>query len=126
MMISAVPAVAAIVGTNPSGISDQLDPNSPLPAWAYKVIHDTSDRTLKGNVNAFRRWEVNCYGSTSADAIRLASAIDTVLDGFFGTLPDPDSTFVTISNRVGSMSFFDDSQRTWRRMLEYEIWYHPL
>jgi hypothetical protein len=69
------------------------------------------------------RLQIDCYGDTAANAMALARAISQVLDGYQGTLADPDSTFVSAVVPDGGMDFFDDARRSYRRMLEYEILY---
>jgi hypothetical protein len=46
-----------------------------------------------------------------------------VLNGFSGVLPDPDSTFVSSCFTSDEMDFFDEASRTYRRMIEYEIFF---
>ena len=48
--------------------------------------------------------------------------IDAVLNGYAGTLADPDHTVVQGILRTNRRDFFDDERRTYRRMLEYEVW----
>jgi hypothetical protein len=71
------------------------------------------------------RFEVNCYGATAAAKLTLARAVNTVLQGFQGFLPDPDETRVYCCMRSDIMDFpYDSSARNFRRMLEFEISYN--
>jgi hypothetical protein len=97
-------------------------PKDKIPGWTYLVVSDPSDYTLQGAVElSGMRLQVDCYGSTAAQAITLAKAIDRLLSGYQGTLPD--GTVVQGCFRTNRLSFFDDNARNYRRMLEYEIWY---
>jgi hypothetical protein len=96
------------------------------PSWTWRTISSTFDTGLlftKGLI--MRRWQIDVYGSAAAmgaDCIALAAAIDNVLNGFSGTLSDPDSTWVNVIDPSDLEDFpLDPASRTYRRMLEYEI-----
>ncbi len=103
----------------------QLPKNQPLPSWTYRGISQTPNTTLRSSTGLRqRRIQIDCYGSRlgdGSDAIELAASIDAVLNGYQGTLPDPDSTYVSSCFQSDVIDFFDDSLRTYRRMLEYEL-----
>jgi hypothetical protein len=104
------------------GYLAQLPVDAKLPSWTYQVVSDPSDYTLQNAVElGYMRMQVDCYGDTAAQSIILAKAIDRVLSGYLGTLPD--GTIVQGCFRTNRIDFFDDSARNYRRMLEYEIWY---
>jgi hypothetical protein len=104
------------------GYYGQLPKDAQLPNWTYLDVSNPSDYTLQGAVElSGLRMQVDCYGQTAARAITLAKAIDRVLSGYVGTLPD--GTVVQGCFRTNRLSFFDDNARNYRRMLEYEIWY---
>jgi hypothetical protein len=69
--------------------------------------------------------QIDCYGSTAAQAITLAKAIDAVLNGYRGTLPDADATVVQGCFRLNLIDPdpWDASQEC-RRILEYELWFY--
>jgi len=70
------------------------------------------------------RLQIDCYGNTGDQVIRLASAIDGVLQGFSGDLTDTDLTWINSCLSSDMQDFpIDPDARTFRRMLEYEIWY---
>ncbi len=109
------------------GFMGTLPKDQALPSWTYKVISDTSSISLKGrNKLTGQRWQVDVYGSDPASCISLASAVDAVLDTANGTLADVDATVLQLCVRCGKEDFFDDVNRTYRRMLEYELWFAQL
>jgi hypothetical protein len=113
--------VSAIAATG--GFNAQLPPDFVLPTWTYAVVSDPTDYLLSGpETLAPRRIQVDCYGSTAADAISLAKAIDLVASGYRGTLTDPDATVVQGCFHTNTLDFFDTGSRSFRRMLEYLIW----
>jgi hypothetical protein len=71
-----------------------------------------------------RRLQVDVYGAKGVDVLPLANAINNVLSGYSGTLPDPDETQVRSILRSNIIDFFDDLSRTYRRMLEYMVTYY--
>jgi hypothetical protein len=116
---SAVTAIAPVGGFN-----TQLPPNKPLPSWTFQLVSSPSDLTLQGPVSlTYARYQFDCYGENSAQTILLSNAINQVLDGFIGTLPDPDATIVQVMRRTNKIPFFDSDARNFRIMLEYELQY---
>src|SRR5579862_967177 len=92
------------------------------PAWTYRSVSQASNTTLTTSRGlAMRRLQIDCYAAAAADVIALADDIDKVLNGFQGTLPDPDATVVSSCFSSDVIDFFDDAPRSFRRMLEYEI-----
>jgi hypothetical protein len=88
-------------------------------------VSDVPVYSLDGpNPLAMRRLQIDSFGTVAADAIRLAAAIDGVLSGYAGALSDPDHMVVQGCFRSNLIDFFDDASRTYRRMLEYELWFH--
>lgn len=114
--------VALVNTAAAGGYFAQLPKDAQLPAWTYLVVSDPSDYTLQATVElSAMRMQIDCYGQTGAQAITLAKAIDAVLSGYLGTLPD--GTLVQGCFRTNRIDFFDDAARNFRRMLEYQIWY---
>lgn len=109
----------------PGGFAGQFSQNQPVPAYYYRVISDKPDTGLlfvKGLI--MRRFQFDCFGAQAVDAQVLANAVDAVLHGFHGVLPDPDSTPVSSIIRTDRMGpEFSDSARNFWIMLEYQIWY---
>ncbi len=115
--------VQAIAATG--GFLAEVEKGTTLPSWSYRIVSDDPELTLTtvgGLVR--RRIEISSYGNSGADAISLAKAINTVLHGYSGTLADADHTKVDSCHRSDVMDFFDSAARTWRRMLEFEIWFY--
>jgi hypothetical protein len=102
------------------GYLAQLPPNSALPSWTQQTISEPVDYLLGGpDALGMRRVQIDCFGNAPADAVELASAIDKVLSGYAGTLPD--GTRVQGCFRDNKMDFFDSEARSYRRMLDYMI-----
>jgi|SRR5581483_9986258 len=120
-LVQSNPAVAAIATMG--GFVGQLPENFTLPSWTQRSAGDYSEYGLQGERGLNRRrLQIDCYGSP-AEAVSLAEAIDAVLSGYKGTLPDDDSTLVYGCFQSDVMDFFDSGARTLRRMLEYRIWF---
>jgi len=107
----AQPTVTAIIG-------DRLQPNPPpeqvdsttYPCVAYTVPSDVpQERALDGSYGGLQmRIVFDCFGLRFLDAANLARAVNAVLDGFIGTLPDGtvcSPIEATLSSR------FDDGSR---------------
>ena len=107
------------------GFAVQLPKDQVLPSWTHIAVTEKPNYTFKGPVTLRpRRLQIDCYGYVFADCILLGNAIDAVLSGFSGTLSDPDSTFVQGCFRTNQIDFpLDATSRTFRRMLEYELWF---
>ena len=121
MLVQGTPAVKAIAATG--GFLAELPKDQALPSWSYTTVADSADYVLAGPVD-LGSWnvQIDCYAATREQAVLLAAAIDAVLNGYAGTLADPDQTVVQGIFRINKRDFFDDARRTYRRMLEYEIW----
>ena len=118
---------AVIAAASTGGFYLELPKDYILPSWTYRVVSDNGPYCLRGEHGfVTRRLQIDCYGNIGAEAIRLARAIDKVLGGYRGTLPDPDATIVFGCFRSDLIDFFDDPGRTPRRMLEYEIQFHEV
>jgi uncharacterized protein DUF3168 len=115
---SAVKAIATA-----GGFLAELPKDQALPSWSYTTVADSADYVLAGPVD-LGSWnvQIDCYAATRERAVLLAAAIDAVLNGYAGTLADPDRTGVQGIFRINKQDFFDDARRTYRRMLEYELW----
>lgn len=119
--------VSAIASTG--GFFAQLPKGQALPSWTYTNVAGPIDYTLTGSCRlGYRRIQIDCYGNTAADAISLAAAIDAVLNGYSGTVSTTSSPITTLAVikacfRVSLHDFFDPDSRTYRRMLEYELWF---
>jgi hypothetical protein len=113
------------------GYYEVLPKGAGLPNWTYRTISDIPNTTLQSAKGlAMRRLQIDVYGGGGAtqanlgsDAIDLASSIDNILNGYAGILPDTGATFVSSCFRSDIDDFYDSVNRSWRRMLEYEIQY---
>ena len=121
LLVQGNAAVQAIAATG--GFLAELPKDQPLPSWSYTSVADSADYALAGPVD-LGSWnvQVDCYANTREQAVLLAAAIDGVLNGYAGTLADPDHTVVQGIFRINKRDFFDDARRTYRRMLEYQVW----
>jgi hypothetical protein len=122
LLVQGNAAVSAIAATGGYALG-QLPKGTALPSWTHQVIADKADYVLTGEPSlSDGRWQIDCYGNTAAEAVQLAAAVDAVLSGYRGALPDADQTVVQGVFRTNKIDFFDDVARTYRRMLEYQIW----
>jgi hypothetical protein len=97
---------------------------APLPTWSYRSISDIPYTGLLSVKGLHRmHWQIDCYGAGAASAIALATAIDNVISGYSGNLPDVEQTYVSSIIPMDSTDFFDEVRRTYRRVLEYDIHY---
>lgn len=123
-----VQANADVTAISPiGGFLGELPKGQALPSWSYTFVSDVPLYTLTGkDPLTMRRLQIDCYGNAAAEAITLAYAIDKVLSGYKGTLPDPDSTVVQGCFRSNLIDFVDGDSRTFRRLLEYSVWFNDL
>ena len=122
LLLGSDPTVTSIAAVG--GFFAQLPKDQALPSWSYLGVSDKAHYTFAGLVlTSSRRLQIDCYGYTAADVILLAGAIDRILSGFKGTLTDPDETVVQGAFRTQQIDFYDEASRTFRRMLEYEVWF---
>jgi hypothetical protein len=111
------------IATAGGGFCASYPPNFQLPTWTYLIVSDVAEYTLMGQSGTgSRRFQIDCYGNTAAEAITLATAINAVLGGYRGTLSDSDNTIIQGCFHINTLDFFDTSLRNFRRSLEYEIW----
>lgn len=124
MLIQA--GIATAWPTVPGGFAGTLPENQAPPAYTYRVISDRANLTLL-SFSGFgqARFEFNCFGVKASDALLLANAVDKVLNGYTGTLSDPDSTMVdSIFRQDREGPDYSDSARNFYVMLEYLVSYY--
>jgi len=121
-LVQADPAVSALCPVG--GFLSELPQTATLPSWVYSTISLSRTYPLT-NVEqlTMRRIQIDVIAATSASAITLANAIDAVLSGYRGTLPDPDSTVVQGIFTDSMSDFFDPTARNFRRSIDYIVWY---
>jgi len=127
--------IAQLVQTDPTVASQcvfggfwlALPKGTPLPSWSFTVVSEVTDYTLAGRTDLTpRRLQIDVYALDGAEALNLARAIDNVLSGYHGVLPDAQATVVQGAFRENEIDFFDDVSRTYRRMIEFFIHYNNL
>lgn len=127
MLVQNTPAVANIATQGGGYLAELPKDQMSLgpPSWTYIVVSNPSLNTLTTFTGfASMRLQIDCYGNAGADVILLAAAINKVLNGFRGTLPDSDSTYVDSCFQNDMQDFpLDEYARTFRRMLEFEIFF---
>src|SRR5258708_32764523 len=103
------------------GFLAELPKDQGLPSWSYTTVADSADYVLAGPVD-LGSWnvQIDCYGATREQAVLLAAAIDAVLNGYAGTLADPDQTVVQGIFRINKRDCFADARPTAPRMFEYQ------
>jgi hypothetical protein len=126
-IVQLIQADSAVSGLCPNGAGflAQLPINQQLPSWSYTFVSDVPTYVFEGrDALTMRRLQIDCYASNGADAINLAHAIDAVLSAYHGTLPDSDRTIVSGCMRSNLIDFFDLESRSYRRLLEYKLWFY--
>ena len=126
MLVQADPTVLGLCPVG--GFYAVLPKGQALPCWSYIVVSEVSDYTLEGRADLTpRRLQLDLYGNGGADVMNLGRAIDNVLSGYAGTLPDPQATIVQACFRSNEIDFpYDPDSRTFRRLLEYDLWFNNL
>jgi hypothetical protein len=126
-LVQLVNADATVAGitTNGGFGFDELAKDTVLPSWAFRFSGGKSYPTLLGARGfRWRRLEIHCMANDADTVILLSTAINAVLEGFSGNLPD--GTMIDcIYNENSPIDFFDASTRTYRRVHEYEVYFIP-
>ncbi len=122
-LVQGTPAVAAIAATG--GYLQVLPKDLKLPSWTHQMITEEAAYTFLNVVDLRRRRvQIDCYADDPDDCVALANAIDAVLSGYHGTLTDADSTVVQGIFQSTAIDFFDAASRSFRRALEYDVWFN--
>jgi hypothetical protein len=117
--------VQAFCAPSGGGFFGSLPKDQPLPSWSYSIISTVPSYTLGGrNPLTMVRWQVDLYAADPDSVVRFGAAFDKVFNGYSGLLPDTDVTVLQGAFLTDSMDYFDDLARTYRRMLEYEIYFN--
>ena len=129
-LIQGTPAVNSIapVGGFMAQLPKDLITAGGPPSWTYAFGGGNTEHTLLGLLGPRQcHLLIECYGAPDqggADAVSLSEAINGVLDGFSGPLPDPSpptSGILSCLLEEEPKDYFDDAGRTYRRMFEYLI-----
>lgn len=126
-MLNADPGVSSITTTGGFGF-DELAKNMCLPSWAFRFAGGRSFVTLQSAQGLrWRRLEIHCMAGDADTTMQLAIAINVVLEGFSGLLPDdqPGTMVDSIFTSNTPVDFFDAGTRTYRRVLEYQVTFIP-
>lgn len=119
-LVNANSAVQAICAAG--GYATELPKSPTYPNWTHTTISRVVNYTFDGpNRLQMRRVQIDCFGTNAADCINLATALENVLSGYVGTLPD--GTYVQGCFLDTSNDFFDDTSRSYRRATDYLFWY---
>ncbi len=125
-LVQGTAAVAAIA-TAGGGFLGQL-PKGQLdlgPTWTMSIVTDPSDYSLTGPVDLGNTTiQIDVFAQTPAVCLQLARVINSVLSGYQGALTDSDAVYVNGCFQTDKKDFFDDASRTYRRMLEYQIFHN--
>jgi hypothetical protein len=111
--------IAALVGTRISWVV--LPENSTLPALTFQNVGSISSPTFETRGMQRMRVQFDCWGATYLDAITLRKAVETLLDGFQGTLSD--GTYLQNVVSLQQVDFFDHDVRVFRAMIEFRLYY---
>lgn len=133
-LINANSSVQSALNGVPGGWPfNELQMNSALPSWAWRfvgglplAIHFLGTKGLK-----WTRFEVHSMGFDGDSTVLLSNAIDNVVNGFSGYLPDSNPSFPgTLVDLIiplnSPMDFFDPPPRSMRRVTEYKVTFNPL
>ena len=122
MLLQANPAVASIAPVAGFGFGE-LPKGLALPTWIFTMVSDKENYTLAGRAGLSScTIQIDALANSPEEAIRLGDAIDSILSGYRGTLPDPDATGIDSCFRTNRDDHFDDAPRGYRCMLEYQVW----
>jgi len=103
------------------GHAATLPKDAILPNWCYTVISHDPQVTIDVNPLQIMVIQIESYGETQADANALATAIESLLSPYRGTLTDPASTYVTMITITGKLDYQNPESRQHCRMVQYEI-----
>lgn len=125
LLVQGTPAVAAIA-TSGGGFISAIPKDIKEPSWTQTIISDPADFTLQGDCGLHdMRLQISCFAEDSDDVVALAAAIDTVLNGYRGTLADTDLTVVQGIFRLNRIDLpLNSSDRSYGRVLDYRIRYN--
>ena len=122
-LVQSNPAVAAIAQNG--GFLQMLPKDFPLPSWTQQLIVENTYYSLTSVTGVRkRRIQIDCYAVDADGVVALADAIDLVLSGYHGTLSDLDNTVVQGVFQNNAIDFFDAASRTYRRVLDYDVWFN--
>ena len=127
LLLEADPTVASLAATRDFLV--QLPEGTVTPAWTYMIVSQKPLYTMDRKRTRVINIQIDCYaneedcgGGARDAALSLGYAIDAVLSGYRGTLPDSDSTHVDTCFQTDMETPAEDPlSRSFRMMLEYEL-----
>ena len=87
---------------------------SALPAIDFAFVGGSVQGTFDGRGLAKMRVEVNCWGDTYADAVKLRSAVIQALDGYTGC--------GFTCRMIAPHDLFDHDLEQYRAIVEFYLW----
>jgi hypothetical protein len=93
--------------------------NPTFPYVTYQPVTAGSDYTLEGKEDRRKRIQFDCWALASLDNLNVLTALRNVLTAFVGTLND--GTRVLFTTRENEMANFDNDQKSYRSVCEYEF-----
>jgi hypothetical protein len=120
-------ATVASLSPNGGGFYVQLPKGQSLPSWTWQLVSNQSETGLQGEHSlGMDRIQVDVYGdpnSNGVDCLTLAEAIDRSISGVGSlSLTAGEVTYLCCVIQSNTQDFFDSASRSFRRMLEYEVW----
>ena len=113
LVLLAQPDLAALIGERLYPVT--LPQGATLPAMTYQVISGATEGDSQSGAGIpRRRYQFDCWGATYSDAVAVALALLTAVNG---------------TSRIGQASFLDnevdsyepETQR-WRRIVDVMVW----
>ena len=116
-LLSSAAAVSTLVSTRIYPVFVPQD--SPLPCLSYQVVSGSSDYSVDGTAEIWKRIQFDAWGAQYADVKNIQNAVHAVLDGYNGVLPD--GTLVWGAFRGLELDEFEADARIYRSMTEYSF-----
>jgi hypothetical protein len=117
-LLSTNAGVSALVGTRIYPV--QGPPDAPTyPYITYQPVTGGSEYALNSAEARRKRIQFDCWAASALANLQILTALRNVLTGYTGTLTD--GTRVLFTTRENEMANFDDSQKVYRSVCEYEF-----
>ena len=102
----------------------QSPEGAPLPLIVFTEIHAENEMTLDGpDPFTMSRMEFSCRAAKYTDAKHLARAVRQALEGFTGSLSDPDDCQIDSMHRVSEIDLFEFAPFDYRTAVDVAIAY---
>ena len=102
---------------------DKLPEQVAYPALTYSILVGTGTRTLTDPGLQKWRIQVDCWGTTYADAKNLRAAVMKELNGYSGILSD--GTFLQLMELIGPIFLpYDTAALTYRCPCEFYLYFN--